>query len=109
MRCGAPVRGLAARLEALRARCDSRMVETYAAHVAARAAGDAPGLLRSSDAFAAIGADLLAMEAAADAATAFAAEGRQDSARRAAARSLELHAPSQGGPHPRSSASSPPT
>jgi DNA-binding CsgD family transcriptional regulator len=100
MRCGAPARGLTGRMEVLRGRCDSRMVEGYADHVAARAVGDAAGLLRSSDAFAAIGADLLAMEAAADAATAFAAEGRQDSARRAAARSLKLHAWDQGGPAP---------
>jgi DNA-binding CsgD family transcriptional regulator len=100
MRCGAPARGLIARIELLRGRCDSRMVEAYADHVAARAAGDAAGLLRSSDAFAAIGADLLAMEAAAHAATAFAAKGRKDSARRAAARSLQLHARGQGGPAP---------
>jgi DNA-binding NarL/FixJ family response regulator len=38
-----------------------------------------------------------ATEAAADAASAFARAGRQDSARRAAARSHELHARGQGG------------
>jgi DNA-binding NarL/FixJ family response regulator len=41
------------------------------------------------------------MEAAAGAASLFAQEGRQDSARRAAARATELHALGQGGTPPR--------
>src|SRR5262249_55548046 len=100
MRCGAPARGLAARMDALRGRCDSRLANAYADHIATRAAGAATALLGSAAAFAGRGADLHAMEPAADAASASAAEGRQDSARRAAARSLELHARGQGGPPP---------
>jgi DNA-binding CsgD family transcriptional regulator len=100
MRAGAPARELDARMEAARKRCDARMVAAYAGHVAARAAGDGAALLETAEAFAAIGADRYAMEAAADAATAFAAAGRQDSARRAAARSLELHVEHQGGAAP---------
>src|SRR5262249_9521059 len=41
MRCGAPGRGLTARAEAAREGSDSRMVEAYADHIAARAATDA--------------------------------------------------------------------
>ena len=48
--------------------------------------------MAAADEFAAIGADRYAMEAAVDAATAFVANARQDSARRAAARAHELHA-----------------
>jgi DNA-binding NarL/FixJ family response regulator len=47
-----------------------------------------------------IGALRYAAEAAANAADAFARDGRQDSARRAAARSRELHPRGQGGPAP---------
>ena len=100
MRAGAPARELAPRMAAARERCDARMMAAYAGHVAARAAGDPAALLETAEAFAAIGADRYAMEAAADAATAFAAAGRQDSARRAAARSLELHVEHQGGAAP---------
>jgi DNA-binding CsgD family transcriptional regulator len=45
---------------------------------------------------AAIGALRYAVEAASDAATAYLSAGRQDSARRAAARARELHVPDQG-------------
>jgi len=100
MRAGAPPRELDARMANARERCDARMVAAYAGHVAARAAGDPAALLETAEAFAAIGADRYAMEAAADAATEFAAAGRQDSARRAAARALELHVEHQGGPPP---------
>ena len=100
MRAGVPARELVARMAPAREHCDARLVAAYADHVTARAAGDGPALLRSADTFAAIGADLYAMEAAAHAAEVFAAAGRQDSARRAAARSRELHVPGQGGPAP---------
>ena len=50
---------------------------------------------------AAIGALRCAVEAASDAATAYLAAGRQDSARRAAARARELHVPDQGSELPR--------
>ena len=99
MRAGAPARELAAPMAAARERSDARLVEAYARHVDARAAGDAAALLEIAELFAAIGADRYASEAAADAATAFASAGRQDSARRAAARSSELHA-DQGGRAP---------
>jgi DNA-binding NarL/FixJ family response regulator len=49
---------------------------------------------------AAIGADAYAMEAAVDAAREFVAQGRMDSARRAAARARALHDPDQGAPFP---------
>jgi DNA-binding NarL/FixJ family response regulator len=53
---------------------------------------DPAALLDAAESFAAIGALLYAMEAA----TAFLRAGRQDSARRAAARASELHQPEQG-------------
>jgi RNA polymerase sigma factor (sigma-70 family) len=53
-------------------------------------------MLAAADAFTALGANRYAWEAAAHAAAAFAAEGRQDSARRAAARSRELQPAEQG-------------
>ena len=53
--------------------------------------------MRVTDELAAIGVTRYATEAAAHAAEAFAAEGRQDSARRAVARCRELHALGEGG------------
>jgi DNA-binding CsgD family transcriptional regulator len=100
MRAGAPAVGLAGPLEDLRKRCDARLVAAYAGHVAARAAGDGPALLRAAEEFADIGALWYAMESAAQAAGTFAGAGRPDSARRAAARSRELYAYDQGGPPP---------
>jgi DNA-binding CsgD family transcriptional regulator len=100
MRLGAPARVVAPRLAALDARSDASLPHAQAAHAAARAAQDGPGLLRSADAFVAIGALRYACEAAAHAAEAFAAPGLQDSARRAAARSAELFAGGQGGTAP---------
>lgn len=82
-------------------RCDSRMVAAYAAHASALAAGDGPAVLAASDEFAAIGVLRYAMEAAAQASSLFADEGRQDSARRAAARARDLHARGQAGTPPR--------
>lgn len=97
MRAGAPARRLAEPLEQLAARCDARLVAQYAAHTAAHAADDGPALLRVADEMASIGALRYATEAAAHAADAFARHGRDDSARRAAARSRDLHARAQGG------------
>ena len=96
MRAGAPARALVASMRAAHARCDALIVDGYAAHVEARAAGDGTGLLAAADALDAVGATRFACEAAAHAAEAFAAEGRTDSARRAAARCRELHEPDQG-------------
>jgi DNA-binding NarL/FixJ family response regulator len=50
----------------------------------------------AAEEMAAIGAVRYAVEAASDAASVFVADGRQDSARRAAARARDLHVPDQG-------------
>jgi DNA-binding CsgD family transcriptional regulator len=81
-------------------RCDARLVAAYAAHSVARANHDGQALLTVADQMAAIGADAYAMEAAADAARQFLIEGREDSARRAAARARELFAAGQDGEVP---------
>jgi DNA-binding CsgD family transcriptional regulator len=96
LRAGASAPRLVAPLNALRERCDARTTAAYADHVEALAEGDAARLLACADEFADIGVRRLALECAAEAAEAFAAEGRQDSARRAAARMRELD-PGQGG------------
>ena len=100
LRAGAPARGLVAPMRALRGRADARFVDAYADHVAAAAADDGEALLAAAEAFEALGATRFACEAAADAAAAFGAAGREDSARRAAARCRELFALGQGGELP---------
>ncbi|MBV9196827.1 MAG: helix-turn-helix transcriptional regulator [Solirubrobacterales bacterium] len=97
MRAGASARRLAPQLIALEQRCDARLVAAYAAHASALAADDGRALLAVADEMQDIGALRYATEAAAHAASAFAREGRQDSARQAAARCRELIAPGQGG------------
>jgi DNA-binding NarL/FixJ family response regulator len=97
LRAGAPAREVAPRLARLRARTDSPLAAAYADHADALLARNGRGLLDAVDAFEAIGALRLACECAADAARAFADEGREDSARRAAARADKLHL---GGPRP---------
>lgn len=101
LRAGAPAASLVDAQREFAERCDSRMVAAYAAHASALAAGDAPAVLAASDELAAIGVLRYAMEAAAQASSIFAAEGRQDSARRAAARARDLHARGQQGTPPR--------
>jgi DNA-binding NarL/FixJ family response regulator len=96
MRAGRPARELAPELRRLRARCDAPLTCAYAEHATARAESDAPGMLKAAESFAALGANRYASEATAHAAAAFAAEGRQDSARRAATRSRELQPAEQG-------------
>ena len=96
MRAGKPARELASDLRRLRQRCDAPITHAYAAHTTARAESDAGAMLQASESFAALGATCYASEAAAHAAAAFAAEGRQDSARRAAARSRDLQPTGQG-------------
>ena len=93
MRAGAAARALLPAMRAAHARCDSSIVDVFAAHVEARAAGDGAALLAAADAFEAVGATRFGCEAAAHAAEAFTAEGRSDSARRATARCRELHIP----------------
>ncbi len=96
MRAGKPARELSQTLGELAERCDAPLTHAYTAHVAARASGDATAMLDAAETFAALGVTLYASEAAAHAAAAFASEGRQDSARRAAARSRELQVDGQG-------------
>jgi hypothetical protein len=79
------------------ARAATRGCAAYADHATAGAAGDGAGMLRVADEMEEIGALRYATEAAAHAADAFARQGREDSARRAAARSRDLHARGQGG------------
>ncbi|MBV9167813.1 MAG: AAA family ATPase [Solirubrobacterales bacterium] len=100
MRVGAHPRRLVKALDDLRQRCDARLVAAYAAHASARAARNGPALLSTAEEMAQIGALRYATEAAAHAAQAFLNAGRQDSARRAAARSRELFARDQGGMPP---------
>lgn len=98
LRAGAPAGPV---LERMAARSESRLVSAYARHAAAKAARDGAGLIEAAEEMAAIGALRYAVEAASDAATAFLSVGRQDSARRAAARARELHDPDQGAELPR--------
>ena len=81
-------------------RCEARLIDAYAAHAAALARRDPHALLTVADEFAAIGARHYAMHAATHAATRFVADGRQDSARRAAARAANLHEPGHGSQPP---------
>jgi DNA-binding NarL/FixJ family response regulator len=98
LRAGAPARTVAPALEALRARCDGPLTAAYADHATARAASDGAALLAAAEALAGLGVTRYAAEAAAHASAAFAQEGREDSARRAAARSHELQPADQGAP-----------
>ncbi|HEX4345772.1 MAG TPA: helix-turn-helix transcriptional regulator [Solirubrobacteraceae bacterium] len=66
--------------------------------MSARATGDGAALLATATTLAGLGATRYAAEAAAHASAAFAHEGREDSARRAAARSHELQPAGQGAP-----------
>jgi DNA-binding NarL/FixJ family response regulator len=86
----------ASQLEEMAARCESRLVTAYAGHGSAKIAGDGAALMEVAEEMAAIGALRYAVEAATDGAVAFLSQGRQDSARRAAARARELHASDQG-------------
>jgi DNA-binding NarL/FixJ family response regulator len=91
----------ASQLERMAARCESRRVTAYAQHGAAKAARDGAALMEAAEEMAAIGALCYAVEAASDAAAAFLSAGREDSARRAAARARQLHVPDQGAELPR--------
>ncbi len=94
LRVGAPA---APALERMAARSESRLVTAFARHASAKAARDGAALVEVAEEMAAIGALRYAVETASDAASAFVAVGRQDSARRAAARARQLHFPDQGG------------
>ena len=100
LRAGAPAPTVARSLSALLDRCDAPLASAYAQHTLAAAAHDGARLLDAAGEFERIGALRYATEAAADAASAFAQAGRQDSARRAAARSRELFGRGQDGTLP---------
>jgi DNA-binding CsgD family transcriptional regulator len=97
MRAGAPPHRVHPPLAALRKECDARLAVAYMDDAAARTAQDPAAVLACADEFDAIGALRHASECAAAAAEIFAQASRQDSARRAAARSRELHEGCQGG------------
>jgi DNA-binding CsgD family transcriptional regulator len=100
MRAGASARRVDPLLAPLRAQCDAGLVLAYVDDASARAAGDGAAVLACAGEFEAIGALRHASECAAAAADIFADAGREDSARRAAARSHELHERCQGGSPP---------
>ncbi len=100
MRADAPAAAVAAELARLAPRCDARLVQAYANHADARAARDGEALLAVADEMASIGALTYGVEAAVDAGRAFITAGREDSARRAAARARELHVRGQGAEPP---------
>ena len=97
MRAGAPAGEIAPRLSAISEACDAPLVSAEAAHARCLAARDGKALIETADELEEIGALLYAREAATQAAEVFLNAGRQDSARRAAARSRELLAEGQGG------------
>jgi len=100
MRAGASPRRVNPPLAVLRGECDARLAAAYIDDAAARAARDPAAVLACADEFEAIGALRHASECAATAAEIFADSGRQDSARRASARSRELHGRCQGSSAP---------
>ena len=81
-------------------RCDSRLVAARAAHALARVDRDGEALLDAGVLMATIGADVYALEAAVDAAREFIAQGRMDSARRAANVARGRYHPDHGGVFP---------
>ena len=83
-------------LKRMAAACQSRLISAYADHASAKAAGDGAALMGVAEEMSAIGALRYGLEAASDAAEAFLSAGRQDSARRAAARARQLYVPDQG-------------
>ncbi|MGQ0466656.1 MAG: AAA family ATPase [Sporichthyaceae bacterium] len=88
-RLGAPQQVLA-RLESVSRRIEGALVQARLRHVRALVASDAPALAECADAFLALGADLLAAEAAADSAVAWRKAGRADRGEKAAHRAAEL-------------------
>jgi DNA-binding CsgD family transcriptional regulator len=78
------------RLSALAGQLDGDLVRCRAEHAAGLASGDPAELLRVSESFEALGADLLAAEAAADAAVAWKRSGEPKRAAPAERRAAEL-------------------
>jgi DNA-binding NarL/FixJ family response regulator len=88
-RLGAPTK-VAGRLHTLADVVDSPLARMYAAHAAALVANDGAALDKVAGSFEAVGAMLLAAEAAAEAAVAHRAAGREQAARASAVRSQLL-------------------
>ncbi len=100
LRAGASPPAAAAELTRLAEQCDNQLVAAYHRHATALAARDGEALLAVAEELAAIGALTYAVEAATAAARTFLADGRQDSARRAASRARSLHTPGHGAEPP---------
>jgi DNA-binding CsgD family transcriptional regulator len=96
LRAGARPRPIALALTELAADGDSELTEACAAHANALAGHDGGALVEAGERLAVIGCDAAAVEAIAAGAREFLAQGRQDSARRAATRARELHPADQG-------------
>ncbi len=90
----------AAELAELASECDSALIDAYAAHAVALAANDGGALVDAGERLAQLGCDAAAVDALVAAAAAFLTQGRDDSARRAAARAQQLHPADQGWPAP---------
>jgi DNA-binding CsgD family transcriptional regulator len=93
---GTPARRVSPVLADLATRSDAVLVDAYATHAQALAARDGKALMEVADRFEAIGARRYAMNAAAQAASAFLDSGHHDSARLAASRAHALHVADQG-------------
>lgn len=96
VRVGAPATRVAGPLRELAERTDSGLTRALADHVDALAAADGAGLDRAAEELAAVGALLIAAEAAALAAAAHRAAGRTAAAQKSAARSARLARACQG-------------
>jgi DNA-binding CsgD family transcriptional regulator len=96
LRSGARPGPLAQQLSELADTCDSRLMEARAAHATALADRNGAALIDAGEQLAACGCGAAAIEAVLAGARALLAEGRSDSARRAAVRARELHPPDQG-------------
>ena len=96
VRVGAPAARIAGPLREVADRTDSELTRALARHVDALVAADGTALDRAAGAFAAVGALLIAAEAAAQAADAHRAVGRTSAAQESAARSARLTRACQG-------------
>jgi DNA-binding NarL/FixJ family response regulator len=90
VRLGASARNVATRMHAIREHTDSRLLRTFADHVAALAAHDGDALMVVAADFEAIGALLFSADAYRDAAVVHGEDGRKTSARTSAAHRARL-------------------
>ena len=100
LRAGVAPREILRPLEEAAAGCDALMADAFVAHAKGRVGQSGAALLTTAGAFEEIGALVFARESAIEAAAAFAAEGKQDSARRAAGHARDLFERGQGGSLP---------